>query len=317
MFRSNLDKKAWLRIVEAFIGILMITGVVLTMMSRPGVSDASVQQETVKLEKFILDRVVADPGLRSQILVEDVSGVNKVLAGSVPAGISYYARVCNYDEICALGMPIPYDVYSEEALVSSNLTYYDSAHVKVIKLFFWHGPWPEGTCPSFCTEGVTQKSCFGDNLITKDCVKNSSNCFIENITSNVPCGTGKVCVNGECTTPEVIFSDLRLSLAMVISPYKIATRYYYNHTRTFTEYNGVGVNLTSYKSCLLDGTCNVPSPVDYKIGPFGTVTANRLADTNIVPEKITYIYFGKDNSGKNVEINASLCLNGLSVTPNC
>jgi len=71
--QGNLDKKAWLRIVEAFIGIIMITGVVLTMMSRPAVTDVSVQQETVKLEKFILDRVVADPLLRSQILSGDVS----------------------------------------------------------------------------------------------------------------------------------------------------------------------------------------------------------------------------------------------------
>lgn len=196
MFRRNFDKHGWLRVIEAFIGIIMILGIVLIIMLRPASKDLTVQQETIKLEKFILDKVTADPTLRSQVLASDVSGVYGVLKESVPVGISYVARVCNYDEICALGMVVPYDVYTQEALVSSNLTYYEPKKVKMIRLFFWNGPWPKDACPSFCSEGETRLGCISDlsSVANYTCIRNSSACYYESPVVFENCSaSGRVC----------------------------------------------------------------------------------------------------------------------------
>ena len=300
MFRNNLDKKGWLKIVEAFIGVIMIAGVVLTMMTRPGVSDSSVQQETVKLEKFILDRIVADPVLRSQVLAGDTSGINKVFASSVPAGISYSVRICNYNEVCALGMVVPYDVYTQEALVASNLTYYDPQNVKMIRVFFWHGPWPEGACPSFCTEGEQTKSCSGNNLVTQTCVRNSSTCLFLDPGSSVDCSaTGKYCdgVSGSCMKAiarlNVVFTNTPIYKWYNTNPAGWTNRS--NWTISISETAGIDWYIDTYVECWKVkptswiSNCNEvnpPSPIKVDIsnpfiktnGYFYTDVANNLGN---------------------------------------
>jgi hypothetical protein len=112
-------------------------------------------------------------------------------------------------------------------------------------------------------------------------------------------------------------ADIHLELAMVIQPYQSGGKYYYNHTRTFIESNGVGVNITSGQVCYSDGHCDSQQPTSYNIPASGTFSLNRLASTTYSQEKFVYKYWGTDNNGNSIQISSSLCVNGLNTIVNC
>jgi hypothetical protein len=130
------NKKGWLRIVEAFIAVLMVLGVILVIISKQN-SEASRADEITKLQRQILDYVSRDEGLRAEVLSNNTSGVDQLVNRTIPTWIAYNVSICNPDAICTIdfyGKNITQEVYTNEILVVANLTTYNA---KKLKLFFW------------------------------------------------------------------------------------------------------------------------------------------------------------------------------------
>lgn len=129
------NKKGWLRIVEAFIAVLLIMAVLLVMVSnqRSGITR---QTEIESLGDNIMNFISRDEALISSALLNDTSEINQTIEKMIPPTVAFSTKICPYYEVCSLGeyMPKKY-VYSTEILVPPNLT--TSASGTKLKLFMW------------------------------------------------------------------------------------------------------------------------------------------------------------------------------------
>ncbi|MBM3247791.1 hypothetical protein FJZ17_04620 [Candidatus Pacearchaeota archaeon] len=135
MLRKN--KKAWLRIVEAFIAIMLILSTLLVLLSRQG-SNSEVEKEINLLQSNILNSIGKDDYLREQILADDSSGVKAYVGNVTPSWINYSVKICQPLDVCPINVaPELLDgksIYSQNILITASITNADS---KQLKLFFW------------------------------------------------------------------------------------------------------------------------------------------------------------------------------------
>jgi hypothetical protein len=129
----KMNKKGWLRILEAFIAIILIAGVLAFVYSRTIGKPTDRAEEIYKLQKTILDEIAADPQFRNASLQMDEVIISEFVGDRVPPGFNYTVRICDVADICGL----PYykkEVYSSERIISSTLEEYDP---KKVKIFMW------------------------------------------------------------------------------------------------------------------------------------------------------------------------------------
>lgn len=146
LFMDRNNKKGWLRIVEAFIAIMLIMAVLLVVIQRQRVAMNSNEEIQVK-QRDIINMIVRDDSLRSEILSWKATQTSEKVKYLVPAGYNYSIELCNYTEFCALNFTVPTTVYSDETIIVSNLTHYVPNEAVKIKLFFWRGSYPVGYSP--------------------------------------------------------------------------------------------------------------------------------------------------------------------------
>jgi hypothetical protein len=139
-------KKGWLRIVEAFIAIMLIMAVMLIIIQKQKVGNENLEELKIK-ERNILNLVARDEILRNEILSWSAQGTNEKVKPLVPRGYNYSINLCKYDSICSLNFTVPSSVISDETLIVANLTQYDPNEAVKLKIFFWKGAYPEGYYP--------------------------------------------------------------------------------------------------------------------------------------------------------------------------
>jgi len=310
------SKSSWLRIVEAFISVLLVMGVVLIVVARSQ-PQTTAADEIGKLQKYSLDYVTTDEVLRSQVLGGYLGGVNDKLMAIIPGNLNYTIRLCNFDEVCALSngsksFVISSEVYSDELILFANLTYYNPNNAKKLKLFFWQGNYPVDitppdyyvNAPAECTPACAGKVC-GPNGCGGSC--------------GLCSGTDVCNANGACisqTLPTAVL-DLRFS-GTVYSKVGIYT--HYTHNRTFIETNGVGVTLTQGQVCYLTDPkgCDAKGAVSYRINANSNlIQINKNFDTSYATEKFTLTYWGTDDNGHAITVVQKMCVSGTTFTENC
>lgn len=126
------NKKGWLRIVEAFVAITLITGVLLFLYS--GTIDKTKRSDEVyNLQKSILDEVSFNDNLRNDVLNNNPENIKTMIQNRVQTSFNFEVKICSVEEICNLDT-YQTGVYSSERVISSNLTAYQP---KKLKLFMW------------------------------------------------------------------------------------------------------------------------------------------------------------------------------------
>lgn len=137
------NKRGWLRIVEAFMAIIIILGAVLVINQSIRAPSTSAADEITRIERNILEFVRQDDNLRAEVLAGNLSGVEKITKIMTPAGFSYAVKNCTvnstYNPICSLDFYPPGEVYAEDTLIVANLTYSITGEGKKLKIFMWKG----------------------------------------------------------------------------------------------------------------------------------------------------------------------------------
>ena|SRR3989338_5328798 len=126
------NKKAWLRIFEAFIAILLVLGVLIVMVTRSYNYDE--EENVQETQRFILEQVSADDELRKDILQEDNARVNQTIATLIPPHWNFETKICNLSVICGMSNYTEKNVYADEILIAANLTRYNP---KKLRFFVW------------------------------------------------------------------------------------------------------------------------------------------------------------------------------------
>ena len=126
-------KKAWIKIVEAFIAVLLILSAALIVLSNER-KQVDRPAEITKLLSSILDVIGRDGHIRSEILSNSSNNTylaNLTIEKIIPSWLDYSSRVCSFGVTCA--NPIGYinkPIYSDEILIAANLTYIAPEPVK-------------------------------------------------------------------------------------------------------------------------------------------------------------------------------------------
>ncbi len=145
MMKNN--KKAWIRIVEATVGVLLLASVLFVMVARAPKSSENNIYET---QRFALEQISKNETLRGMIMTYDVStpgdadelaikaAIDGVAGKLLPAYLGFDTRICGVSDACGI-LTYPAgadrkDIYSDEILITSTL---DTYNPKKLRLFAW------------------------------------------------------------------------------------------------------------------------------------------------------------------------------------
>ena len=133
-----MNKKAWLRIVEAFIAVLIILGVILYIMSISSPKN-DISPAVYEKEKYILDFVSKNEQLRERVLTTPLDDSSPVINNAIKEMISsswdFETKVCSLDSVCgSVRAPGDREIYSSEIVVTSSNNRYE---LRKLRLFIW------------------------------------------------------------------------------------------------------------------------------------------------------------------------------------
>ena len=149
MVKNRKNKKAWLRIVEATLSVIIILSAVLIFYQTKHTKQSDNFSENLPA---LMDEVAKNPSLRGKILKTDLDGGNSVsdTQNEVVSFLSYKITrpdlnynfiICKADASCTLPKisGSTGDVYAYERIISTNLSsdYNQPAAMRKVKLYIW------------------------------------------------------------------------------------------------------------------------------------------------------------------------------------
>jgi len=143
--KREKNSKGWVRLVEVFIAILLLTGVLLVVVSRSNSPDENkLHIEIAQKEIAILRDIELNNTLRTEILNvaslpvewEDFNsqGLQEVkdrINYLMPSNFECEAKICEIYETCVIDEFSEENIYAESVLISANLNTYSPRQLKL------------------------------------------------------------------------------------------------------------------------------------------------------------------------------------------
>ncbi len=145
-FKKN--KRGWIRIVEVFISILLMTGVLMLVIDRDVFEERDVSLEIHEMQISILRNVELDNSLRGDVLLASLpvswnnfgtSGLTSVrdeIISRTSADFICEAKLCSLQDNCLFDNSIEENVYVQRVIIAADLEIYSP---RQLKLFCWSG----------------------------------------------------------------------------------------------------------------------------------------------------------------------------------
>lgn len=214
-------KRGWIRILEATIAVLIVSGTMLAVYSgSSGVEREGMGDYSYSLQEEILADIALRTDLRLNVLGvgEDLPGdsdydlLEAFVANKTPDSFGYLLRVCELgddEDFCKMDArtfvaTLDKDVFVEEVVISSELGGGSGEEIyapKKVRLFFWEGGFSADYCRDECSVEDTDPICLdlntAVNIVCSD--SDSDDCLERGHGSvNDSCVSGEVCDGGEC-----------------------------------------------------------------------------------------------------------------------
>jgi hypothetical protein len=130
-----MNKRGFLRIVEASVAIVIVAGVLFLFFTQGNVVE---QPDFSERARDILEEISKNPVLRESILAHSGDGVpvdvNNFIAPRIPENyLEFEAKICEVDSACGITYHET-NVWSAERVISSTI---DIPGPKKIRLFIW------------------------------------------------------------------------------------------------------------------------------------------------------------------------------------
>ncbi len=135
--KHKKDKKAWLKVVEAVIAILIVLSAILyvTISYAPKKDISTVAYDK---EKYILNAISKDENLREKILSNDNTEINAFTNKLIPSSWGFETRICDINDICeGLSIPPDKEVYASEIVITSYVGAVSKYDPKKLRMFVW------------------------------------------------------------------------------------------------------------------------------------------------------------------------------------
>ncbi len=145
-FSGIQNKRGWIRIVEAFVAVLIIAGVILIILDKGYIKKEDPSEKIYEAENSILREIQNNNTIREEILnpalIEGIesdepgfpSSVNNIINLQRPSYLDCKAKICNLDDSCILNDGLEQNVYARSVAITATLTNYNP---RQLKLFCW------------------------------------------------------------------------------------------------------------------------------------------------------------------------------------
>ena len=126
-----MNKKGWIKIVEAFLAIVLLAGVILAVYnSQPRtISNTEIQS----IESSLIDEISENTLFRNDILDNKATNIESFIASRIPGNLGFAVKICSLEEICNVDV-YQKEIYAKERIISSTLQEYSP---KKLKIFIW------------------------------------------------------------------------------------------------------------------------------------------------------------------------------------
>jgi hypothetical protein len=143
-YKLMKNKRGWIRLIEVFIAILLITGVLLVVANRSTPSqEITTYEEISKKEISILRDIELNNTLRTAILnaqglplewnsfTGELQNVKNRIEYLTPPNFQCEAKICWMDAICLMNGLSDENVYAETVIISADLNKYSPRQLKL------------------------------------------------------------------------------------------------------------------------------------------------------------------------------------------
>ena len=136
------SKRGWIRILEATIAVLMVSGILIVVYSRHNDKRTGPEDYIYSLQRQILRDIYSRNDLRNYALTENISILDDYVKGKIPKAFNYSLKVCNFTSPpgpCKLDAAEfiatrNNNIYVEEIIISADFEIYSP---KKVKIFIW------------------------------------------------------------------------------------------------------------------------------------------------------------------------------------
>ena len=143
-----MNKRGWIEIVEAFVSILLVAGVLLVLFNRGYIGGNDISEKVYEVEHAIVREIQTTAELRSSVLeVSEVpltwadprfpQDIKDKIIEKTPDYLECIAKICDLEDKCALDEEYQKDsdIYSQSGIISPTVGKGDV--YRIINLFCW------------------------------------------------------------------------------------------------------------------------------------------------------------------------------------
>ena len=146
-FYISKNKRGWIEIVEAFVSILLVAGVLLVLFNKGYIGGNDISEKVYEVEHAIIREIQTTAELRSSVLEvsEPVTwadprfpqDIKDKVIEKTPDYLECIAMICDPEGECTLGEEYQkkVDIYSQSGIVSPTVGKGDV--YRIINLFCW------------------------------------------------------------------------------------------------------------------------------------------------------------------------------------
>lgn len=139
------NKKGWMRLVEAFVAIVLLTSVLLVITSANSSPRLNFQEEIYQMQGAVLRDIQLNESLRAEILNVQIDAmplewedfeseapkVRERIIFLSPKDLECSAQICIINEPCVLSDADDKEVYAKSVVISANATRYSPRQLKM------------------------------------------------------------------------------------------------------------------------------------------------------------------------------------------
>lgn len=139
-----VNKKGWIRIIEAFISVTLIASILIIVFSTSQLEQRNIQSEVYRIENAILRELQLNSTLRSSIIDSsppqewDDSGfppdVLEKITKRTPVSLECRAKICETSSPCIAESLENANIYARSIMISADSENYDP---KQLRIFCW------------------------------------------------------------------------------------------------------------------------------------------------------------------------------------
>lgn len=147
LIKMLTKKRAWVKIIEAFIAILLLLGVLLSLIGFSNIPDNNLSNDIYNLESKILFSIQNNDIYREYLLNsslelpielskgnENLQEINEYINENKPSYLNCSTLICNSDENCSLNKNIEKSVFAQSTIISCTLNEFN---IRELKIFCW------------------------------------------------------------------------------------------------------------------------------------------------------------------------------------